>query len=105
MTIFERIKAEADKQGLTIIQLAKKTGISEPTFYNWDSPTVNVNGNKLLKVADVLHVSLDYLYGRGEIGQLTPQQYTIADHADPDMTDEQLKKVNEYIDFIQNKKK
>ncbi|OIM35588.1 XRE family transcriptional regulator [Oenococcus oeni] len=103
MTLFDKIQIEAQKQGMEIPDLAEKTGVSKSTIYTWKSNKANTDS--LLKIANFLHLSTDYLLGNDEIGQLTPQQYTIANHADPDMTDEQLEKVNEFIDFIQNKKK
>lgn len=103
MTIFDKIQTEAKKQGLEIPDLAEKTGVSKSTLYSWKNKAANTD--KLLKVANYLHLSTDYLLGNGDVGQLTPQQYTIANHADPNLTDEQLEKVNDFIDFIQNKKK
>lgn len=61
MTIFERTKEIADQQGLSLQDVATKAGIGINSIYGWKKkdPTVS----KLQKVAEILHVSVDYLLG------------------------------------------
>lgn len=61
MTIFERTKEAADQQGLSLQEVATKAGIGINSIYGWKKkdPTVS----KLQKVAEILHVSVDYLLG------------------------------------------
>lgn len=62
LTIYERIQIAAKKEHLSIRQLSKELGIGPTTIYKWahTSPQIEV----LIKVADRLNVSLDYLTGR-----------------------------------------
>lgn len=62
MTLFERTKETAKKQGLTLSSLERKAGLSENALYSWKKSSPKTDN--LQKVADVLHVSTDYLLGR-----------------------------------------
>ncbi|MBU7450696.1 helix-turn-helix domain-containing protein [Leuconostoc citreum] len=62
MTIYERTELIAKKHGLSMPELEKKAGLGEKSIYSWKRSTPN--SDKLRKVADVLHVSTDYLLGR-----------------------------------------
>ena len=62
MTIFERIKETSKKRGLNIAQLEKEAGLKERAVYAWKKS--KPSGEALSSVADVLHVSTDYLLGR-----------------------------------------
>lgn len=62
MALIDRVKETAKKNGYSLTELAVKAGIGEKSIYAWTTrePTVAT----LQKVADVLHVSTDYLLGR-----------------------------------------
>ena len=61
MTLYERIKSTAKKQGFTLQQVTERAGLGEKTVYKWKNQ--NPTAETLKKVADVLHVSVDYLLG------------------------------------------
>lgn len=61
MTTFELIKKLARKQGMTLAQLNEKAGLGKNSIYHWSTKTPSTDN--LSKVADVLHVSVDYLLG------------------------------------------
>lgn len=62
MTLISRTKDIAKLRGLSLDDVALKAGLSAKSIYNWgrNSP----KSENLQKVADVLHVSTDYLLGR-----------------------------------------
>lgn len=62
MALIDRVKEVSKKNGLSLTDVAIKAGIGEKSIYAWTTrePTVAT----LQKVADVLHVSTDYLLGR-----------------------------------------
>ncbi|MGR8826826.1 helix-turn-helix transcriptional regulator [Leuconostoc citreum] len=62
MTLISRTKDIAKLRGLSLDDVALKAGLSAKSIYNWgrNSP----KSENLDKVADVLHVSTDYLLGR-----------------------------------------
>lgn len=62
MSLYERIKALADTQKLSIRKLEEKIGFGNGTINRWRKTTPGVD--KLTKVADFFGVSTDYLLGR-----------------------------------------
>mgnify|MGYP002479472147 CR=1 FL=1 len=61
MTTVDRIKAVAKQRGWNLKTTALKAGLGENTIYGWKE--YKPASNKLQAVADVLHVSVDYLLG------------------------------------------
>lgn len=61
MTVVERIKEIAKKRGYNLKTTALKAGLGENVIYGWQKYTPS--SDKLKAVADVLHVSVDYLLG------------------------------------------
>lgn len=62
MTILSRTKEVAKLRGISLTETAIKAGLAEKSIYSWDRSTPKADN--LQKVADVLHVSTDYLLGR-----------------------------------------
>lgn len=62
MSILDKTKQVAKLRGLSLTELAIKAGLAEKSIYSWDRSTPKADN--LQKVADVLHVSTDYLLGR-----------------------------------------
>lgn len=68
MTLFERVKEISGNRGYSLAELARKAGIGEKSVYAWKPSKTYPEGitprrETLDKVADVLHVSVDYLLG------------------------------------------
>lgn len=84
MTLFERTKLESEKQKLSLIEVANKAGIGENAIYTWKKSTPKAD--TLAKVANVLHVSTDYLLGRtDEMNTTTAETVKKADIDDSDL--------------------
>lgn len=64
MTIFERIKKLANKQGKSLQKVSEDLGLS--TNYLYRLKTQQPTAEKLELIADYFHVSVDYLLGREE---------------------------------------
>nr|WP_303244032.1 helix-turn-helix transcriptional regulator [uncultured Cellulosilyticum sp.] len=64
MDVVNKIKALCEEKQITITELERLVGIGRSTIRNWNKsyPT----SDKLQKVADYFHVSVDYLLGREE---------------------------------------
>lgn len=62
MTVFDRVKLLANKQGISIVELEEKLGFGRNSLYSWKTKTPN--GDRLTKVADYFGVTIDYLLGR-----------------------------------------
>lgn len=52
-------------RGVSSYKMAKSTGISESLFSKWrKNPTSEISSANLVRIADYLDVSIDYLLGR-----------------------------------------
>ena len=69
MTVFDRVKELAKKQGISIVELEEKLGFGRNSLYSWKKKTPN--WDRLSKVADYFGVTTDYLLGRTETPQFT----------------------------------
>ena len=107
MTLISRTKDIAKLRGLSLDDVALKAGLSAKSIYNWgrNSP----KSENLQKVADVLHVSTDYLLGRTDQMNATPSDKKFADILDDEtilafdgmeIAEEDKEKLREYARFI-----
>lgn len=69
MTVFDRVKKLAEKQGISIVELEEKLDFGRNSLYSWKKKTPN--GDRLKKVADFFNVTTDYLLGRTPIPTFT----------------------------------
>lgn len=54
-------------KGISAYRLAKETHISESLFSKWKkNPTSDISSSNLVRIADYLDCSVDYLLGRTE---------------------------------------
>ena len=54
-------------RGITAYRMAKETGITESLFSSWrKTPTSNIYSGNLVRIAEYLGCSVDYLLGRTE---------------------------------------
>lgn len=84
MTVFERTKETAKQKGLSLVALEERAGLSEKSLYKWKRS--NPSSDNLQKVADVLHVSTDYLLGRtDDMNTTTVETVKKADIDDSDL--------------------
>lgn len=82
MTILERIKELSKSQGLSLQAVAVKAGIGKNSIYKWDTQTPSIE--KITNVANILHVSTDYLLGS------TDNQSAAPKHQQIDLEDESV---------------
>ncbi|QOP54907.1 helix-turn-helix transcriptional regulator [Lacticaseibacillus paracasei] len=61
MTLFERIQKVSREHAMSLRELNEKAGLGTNAIYRWK--TSQPSADKLQAVADVLHVSVDYLLG------------------------------------------
>lgn len=83
MALIDRVKEVSKKNGLSLTDVAIKAGIGEKSIYAWTNREPSVA--TLQKVADVLHVSTDYLLGR--TNDMNPQLSEKVKQADIDDSD------------------
>lgn len=61
MSLVERIKVLCEHQELTIAELERKLNFGNGTIRRWDNSPPSTD--RILKVSDFFHVSVDYLLG------------------------------------------
>lgn len=65
MTIFsERIKRLRKNKGLKQQEIAELLGVKRNTYSDWENGKTEPSFENLIKLADLLEVSIDWLFGR-----------------------------------------
>lgn len=63
MEFSERLKELRKQAGLTQVDVAEKLGISQPAYASWERGVKKPTQENLVKIAQILNVSVDYLVG------------------------------------------
>lgn len=66
MEFSERLKDLRKQAGLTQVGVAEKLGISQPAYASWERGVKKPTQENLVKIAQTLNVSVDYLVGNSE---------------------------------------
>ena len=66
MEFAERLKKLRKDTGLTQVDVASKLGISQQAYASWERGVKKPTQDNLVKIAQVLNVSVDYLVGNSE---------------------------------------
>ena len=66
MEFAERLKNLRKKVGLTQVDVAGKLGISQQAYASWERGVKKPTQENLVKIAQMLNVSVDYLVGNSE---------------------------------------
>lgn len=61
---YPNIEAECIKMGLTEAALAKTIGVTPKTVNDWQAAKKEIPASKIFAMADLFHVSTDYLLSR-----------------------------------------
>lgn len=66
MEFSERLKNLRKQAHLTQVDVAEKLGISQPAYASWERGNKKPTQENLVKIAQILNVSVDYLVGNPE---------------------------------------
>jgi putative transcriptional regulator len=66
MEFSERLKTLRKEARLTQVDVAEKLGVSQPAYASWERGIKKPTQENLVKIAQVLNVSVDYLVGLSE---------------------------------------
>lgn len=66
MEFSERLKDLRKQSGLTQVGVAEKLGISQPAYASWERGAKKPTQENLVKIAQILNISVDYLVGNSE---------------------------------------
>ncbi|MEK3976090.1 helix-turn-helix domain-containing protein [Psychrobacillus sp. FSL K6-1267] len=84
-------------------RINKRTGLSitKGMVSKWESDTTEPRTRVLRAIAETFNVSLDRILGI-KIENTTSSVETLAAHIKDEVTEEQMKSIRDYIDFIKN---
>lgn len=66
MEFSERLKKLRKQAHLTQVDVAEKLGISQPAYASWERGTKKPTQDNLVKIAQILNTSVDYLVGNSD---------------------------------------
>lgn len=66
MEFSERLKNLRKQAHLTQVDVAEKLGISQPAYASWERGVKKPTQENLVKIAQILKVSIDYLVGNSD---------------------------------------
>lgn len=120
MTFSKRLKHARERKGMTLAELGKRIGKTEATVQRYESGNIkNLKNETIELIAKTLNINPAYLMGwtdnidhtiqgAEETTDYNPVKNnhveTIAAHIDDDVTEEQMKDIIKYIEFIKNNK-
>lgn len=101
MGVYDLVKELASKKNISVAQLERTLDLSNGSISKWNNS--NPNSEPLLKVANYFGVSTDYLLGRTDNPKMADEGPTLlAAHIEDDVTEEQMKDILKYIEFIKS---
>ncbi|WP_028124762.1 helix-turn-helix domain-containing protein [Eremococcus coleocola] len=105
MNIVEPIKELANENKITIAELERKLGFAASSIRKWNESIPSIE--KVTMVANFFNVSLDYLIGNSPLKSnragLSEKPLRVAGHIEPDVSDEEMKEIINYIEFLKSK--
>ena len=66
MDFSERLKNLRKQANFTQVEVAEKLGVSQPAYASWERGVKKPTQENLVKIAQVLNVSVDYLVGNSD---------------------------------------
>ena len=103
MSLVQTIKQLCQEQNLTFAQLERILGLSNGSIRRWDNNAPSAD--RLQRVADYFHVSVDYLLGRRAFRDgfavVAPNR---ADYDIGPLTEQEKNELTEYLQFLRSRK-
>jgi transcriptional regulator with XRE-family HTH domain len=106
---YERLKELCKKRGTSVTAMSKKLGLSSGNVTNWKNGR-NPKTEIIIKIANYLGVSVEYLMGNNESNNSTKTKISEEDikvalfGGDDADADKKFEDVKRYIDFLNSKK-
>ena len=107
MEFAERLKTLRKQEKLTQVQIAEKLEISQQAYAAWERGVKKPTQENLVKIAQVLNVSIDYLVGNSEekIDELDNIELLFRMNSTGLTDDEKKVFKKELIEFMEERKK
>ena len=107
MEFSERLKELRKQAKLTQVELAGKLGIVQSSYADWERGKKKPTQDNLVKIAQVLNVSVDYLVGNSEEKSDDLNNIELLFRMNSKGLTEEEKEIfkNELIEFMEDRKK
>lgn len=107
MKFSERLKELRKRANFTQVEVAEKLGISQPAYASWERGVKKPTQENLVKIAQVLNVSVDYLVGNSEEKSDELDNIELLFRMNSKGLTEEEKKIfkKELIEFMEERKK
>lgn len=107
MEFSERLKNLRKQAHLTQVDVAEKLGISQPAYASWERGAKKPTQDNLVKIAQILDVSIDYLVGNSEEKSAELDNIELLFRMNSKGLSEEEKKIfkKELIEFMEERKK
>nr|DAJ29607.1 MAG TPA: repressor protein [Caudoviricetes sp.] len=96
MSLLDRIKIKAKEQGLTIPGIEEKLSFGKHSMYRWDTNSPSVD--KVVSVANLLNVSVDYLITGNDLVTNTTELQSLIQRYN-NLSESDKNKVNIFIEI------
>lgn len=93
-----RIKERREKKGLLQKDIANFVGVSQQAVARWEKGETEPDSATLVKLAELLECSVDYLLGRTNVP--TPIETIAAHHEGEEWTEEELEEIEAFKEFV-----
>ena len=107
MEFSERLKTLRKQAQLTQVDVPEKLGISQPAYASWERGIKKPTQENLVKIAQILNVSVDYLVGNSDYTEDKLDNIELLFRMNSKGLTEEEKKVfkRELIEFMEERKK
>lgn len=110
MTTIQKIIDLMQKKSISGTQLQKYCSLPNSAFSQWNTGKAKPSAEALSKIADYFDVSVDYLLGRTDVPNIVVpkliESLPLAFNGGmDDLSQDDIDSINEYVEFIRNKKK
>lgn len=109
MGFSDRLKELRKQARLTQVEIAEKLGISQPAYASWERGTKKPTQENLIKIAQTLNVTVDYLVGNFDEEITTKEldniEILFRKNSEGLSDDEKVVFRNELIAFMEERKK
>lgn len=101
----DRLKQLRSSENKTQQQIADYLGITRAAYSHFENNRNDPDKNTLVKLATLYNVTTDYLLGRdiNKKTDLSNDQLTIAAHIDDDVSEDEMKEILSFIDYIKKR--
>lgn len=105
MEVLTRILTLLDEKHIQQKELSDYLGLSKCAMTGWKNGNNNSYMKHLPKIAEFFSVSVDYLLGKETPATANNFTYALYDELAHDLSEEEIRQLKQFADFLRNSKK